>query len=899
MDIAPWALNVKGPEVVTTSGSNCVLKDSRETPDTAEAISVLAGAQNIRQNRIELRKLCLALVTWLTLFPISESTAAAQQRPWQRLTVPSCQEAFRQFQSPPPEYGMVMWWWWNGPMTEAGIARDLRELKAHNVHAVVIWAAPGLEIEYLSPLWFQRVRFAVEQARALDLRVWLMDEGGYPSGFVGGKVSREFPELGMRVLSRGPDAGVKEELRSAPTRYVHSPDARKDRTHSLIDYLNPAATARFLAEVHERYREHLGAEFGRTVLGFVGDEPNYDGLPWTARLADQFQRRKGYDLRPHLPKLFDPASREEAGRIRADYYDVWTDLFHENFFRPQAEWCARHGLEYLMHCWGEPDMRLLIQHNGDYFKVNRAVQVPGVDAVWREIWPGVEAHFPKLASSAAHLFGRPRSFSESYAVYGAGLSIEQAKWVMDYQMVRGINLFQAMAYLSSNAEYRPYLAPPSWPGAPQWEYFPELAAYANRLGYLLSVGRPAAGIALYYPTTSGWLGDFEAERSMNRAASQLLCLQRDFDFIDEQGLSTVAAVREGALWNRSGQAYRAILIPPVAVLSQSALSRLEAFARQGGRVIFLGKEPALISGRSFLDARALSPGSLHRGGWARLEPSGEVSGQVIRWLPEPDLELRPAAPALRYLHRRLRDAEVFFLFNESGERVEASAWLQGRGAPDEWDPASGRIRAMPSTSEGTRVRLRLRLEPFETKLILLSPQVRAAPAPDPLPGATLLRLDGEWTLRLGEESFRTELKPWSALGRAAFWGTGRYRREFELPPSALAGGPLFLDLGEVRYAARVRLNGLDLGPRAWRPFRWDVTGRACAGRNLLEVEVASTRANELGADVARYAELERKGWLRNSMIGRYLKFDVEMVPSGLLGPVCLHGMAAPAPSAGR
>jgi hypothetical protein len=98
---------------------------------------------------------------------------------------------------------------------------------------------------------------------------------------------------------------------------------------------------------------------------------------------------------------------------------------------------------------------------------------------------------------------------------------------------------------------------------------------------------------------------------------------------------------------------------------------------------------------------------------------------------------------------------------------------------------------------------------------------------------------------------------------------------------------LWLDLGEVRYAARVRLNGRDLGPRAWGPYRWDISDAVRPGANKLEVEVANTRANELAGDAARLKDIEEKGWLRNSYVKMYLKFDQEMLPSGLLGPVAL------------
>ena len=124
---------------------------------------------------------------------------------------------------------------------------------------------------------------------------------------------------------------------------------------------------------------------------------------------DEFKRRKGYDLRPSLAALQSPELVRNGKRIRADYWDVWTDLYSERFFKIQTDWCAREGLDYIEHLCGEEDMKVFLQLNGDYFKCNRTVQVPGVDAIWRQIWPDKIADYPKLASSAAHLRGRPRT----------------------------------------------------------------------------------------------------------------------------------------------------------------------------------------------------------------------------------------------------------------------------------------------------------------------------------------------------------------------------------------------------------------------------------------------------------------------------------------------------------
>src|SRR5207247_2458684 len=116
-------------------------------------------------------------------------------------------------------YAMVLWWFWNSAMTEDEIVRHLDEIRHAGVRAVMIWPYYGVSIEYLSPQWFERVRFAVDQARRRDMRVWLMDEGGYPSGFVGGRISTQYPALRMQVLDR---SGTPE-FRTSPTRHVNNP----------------------------------------------------------------------------------------------------------------------------------------------------------------------------------------------------------------------------------------------------------------------------------------------------------------------------------------------------------------------------------------------------------------------------------------------------------------------------------------------------------------------------------------------------------------------------------------------------------------------------------------------------------------------------------------------------
>ncbi len=690
------------------------------------------------------------------------NAALAAERPWQRIAVPSVAEAASNFRTPPPEKGMVLWWGWDGPMTEAVITRDLDQIQALGFPSVMIEAGYGMSAPYLSPGWFELVRLAVEHARRRGMRVWIEDEGKYPSGFAGGKFSSERPDLRMQALvvaeklpvapgqtlarKLPPEtvgaiavnladgssqalevrsdelrwtapAGkwevhvVEHQFRTSPTRSVSNPTRGKDATNSLCDYLNPGATRQFLAWTHEQYKKHIGGEFGRTFLGFMGDEPDYSiqGIPWTPAVWAEFERRTGYDVRPYVASFFAPRLTEEARRAKADYWDVWSDLFAENFFRVQAEWCAQNNLEYMVHLNHEDMMMALVRSEGDYFKNMRYVQVPGIDTIWNQIWPGKISDFPKLASSAAHLFGRPRAFTESFAAYKIRPTVEQAKWVIDHQLARGINLVQIMFYPSSANGPR---APSGMLGS---EQFPALARYVSRASYLLSMGRPAAQIGVYHPTSSMWLGDEEANKSTLAIVQQLLERQRDFDFVDEQALSSLLALQKGAFRTLSGNEYRAILVPGASAISRAALERLRAFAHYGGRVVFLGRTPALVTDRTFL--KAGTAGDLS---WAVVEPAVELTPRVLAALPRPDVALDQPAPPLKYVHRRWRDADLYFFFNESEQRQSRQALLAGTGQVREWDAAAGRISELAGASvEKDAVRVPLDFEPYESKFIVI------------------------------------------------------------------------------------------------------------------------------------------------------------------------------------
>ena len=78
----------------------------------------------------------------------------------------------------------------------------------------------------------------------------------------------------------------------------------------------------------------------------------------------------------------------------------------------------------------------------------RAVQIPGIDSIWHQIWKDTISDFPRLASSASHVYGKPRAFTESFAAYRPAPDVEMARYILNEQFVRGVNLVETMYFPS-------------------------------------------------------------------------------------------------------------------------------------------------------------------------------------------------------------------------------------------------------------------------------------------------------------------------------------------------------------------------------------------------------------------------------------------------------------------
>lgn len=721
----------------------------------------------------------------LVLFGLCDAANAQTDggRPWQVLQMPTAAKVQAVWNNAPSEYGPQPYYGMSGPITIDVIRHDLDTMKASGWRAVTAQYGAGGGFDYMSPQYLALFKQFVAEAKKRDMKIWIVDDAGYPSGFAGGKFTAEHPELRMQILMLAksvtveggksideavpantvavsaipslsgnavslPVSGdrvkwtapagswtvvfVAHTFRTSPTRSDTNPTHAKDETQSLEDYLDPAATQQYLDFTHNAYKKAIGDEFGKTVLGFRGDEPDFTiaGLPWTPKFFDTFQKIKGYDIRPYLGVFLQPRGAEtrlspkQIG-AKADFYDVFARMFEDGFFKPQGVWCAQNHMEYQVHLNHEEQQLHLAQSEGDFFRDMQYVEVPGIDTIWHQIWTDTVSDFPRLAASVAHVYGHPRSFTESFAAYRPEPDIAMARYIINEQMVRGVNLVETMHYSASDA---PRSGPSALMKNPGW---PALMNYTRRASYLMSMGRPDAQVALLLPSASLWMNDADADNTFVSSERLLSERQIDFDIVTEDAINDTLKAGPGSLESLSGNRYRTVIVPNARVLSKATIDKLKALVASGGHVLFVSGVPSLIADKTYLDEVQAKPEDFS---WATvsalpLEPVPTPPAEAPQSPPgplnppaallaaldsaTPDRAAMLATPdtAVRVLQRKLQDATVIMVFNESDHPVQNALALRAGGSSVErWDANNGQV----APAGGDAGRIALNLKPYET-----------------------------------------------------------------------------------------------------------------------------------------------------------------------------------------
>ena len=508
-----------------------------------------------------------------------------------------------------------------------------------------------------------------------------------------------------------------------------------------VNYLNKQTVRDFLEITHEEYKRRFGKEFGKTIPGVFFDEIHNSGVPivWSETFAAEFARRKDYDVWRALVALRADVG-PETPKLRCDYYDVYTTLYEDAWFRQTAEWCAANKLEWTGHT--EEGLNAY-RNEGDYIRTIRHLQIPGTDNEdFRYSWPRViDPWKPRQIASVAHVYGKPRAAVEAMGGAGWSFTLDSARYGFNMLAVYGVDFF--IPHLFHYAQTNPTNVG-DWPNSwffrnPYWKYFKTLADHSSRLSYLLSGSEPVVDVAILYPQSDVWAG--------NRGGATVgllksLVSQRvDADLIDPDSLSR-ATIQDGRLCVPKMR-YRVLIVPGVRCIRRDALAKVVAFAKTG-RVLVVDRWPDASAEAGQGDVVVLQGVSALQQAEVVLTPAKELTSLLLGSLPL-DFTVEKG-DALRYRHVRKEGLDIYWVANSQRQGGAWTARFRAAGAPALWNPEDGSIRPVVEFSrQGEFTALKLALDPWQGVFVVFDPDDDRASRTAPVAATkTVQELNGPW-----------------------------------------------------------------------------------------------------------------------------------------------------------
>ena len=350
----------------------------------------------------------------------------------------------------------------------------------------------------------------------------------------------------------------------------------------------------------------------------------------------------------------------------------------------------------------------------------------------------------------------------------------------------------------------------------------------------------------------------------------------DYDVINAQALLSRAGTKDGRVTLLDGMSYRYLVIPE-GIGTEMTIPVLEKITRlvEGGATL-VGVPPKHTPGLKDFQTKDAELKKLRDTLWGHERVASGTrtvgKGRVIWGTEVADVIKADGLAAacdirgvkrdakLDWIHRRLADADLFFVANGGEQPVEFEAAFRVENkAPELWDPVIGEIRELPNFETSAHQSVIPNAPRSVPELFHRVPKNASGKSGTQEKNFPTYKevtsLRGPWEIAFdpawGGPAKVTfdELDDWSKRpedGIRYYSGTAVYRKKFDL--TGEAHGKLCIDLGTVKNLAQVRLNGKELGVVWTDPWRIVIDGVVYERENELEIEVVNLWPNKLIGD---------------------------------------------------
>jgi hypothetical protein len=646
------------------------------------------------------------------------------------------------FINPPKGYGEVPFYWWQGDtLTRERIQWQLDQMADKGISSLQInyshrdygGLTYGLSNPSKPPLfseaWWDLFKWFSAEAQKRDMTVSLSDYTiGVGQGFsmdeaikaipdlngsllrfsiydLSGRISRSMPEnlLTLNGYRIRKDSSIIVESRKNLIPMLKNGKLAcnlgrspwkvycvfSEKVLPSYDPMNPQSGKAYVHYFFDKFEQSLPDKGKGRLNFFFSDELNFrlSGNLWDKGFAEEFKKRKGYDIIPDLDALFinaDPISP----KIKLDYNDVLVSLSEENFFEPVYRWHQERGLTYGCDHGGRGRD---VTEFGDYFRTQKWNQGPGSDQprLSKDI---VKA---KVASSIAHLYNRPRVWLEGFHSSGWGTSSADVTDAIFANFTAGYNLLSFHGlYYSTMGGWWEWAPPDNHFRMPYWKQIDPLMKCIQRLSYLMSRGYHSCDVAIIYPIEPV-VAEMDGEKSVKIAFSTADLLYDkgvDFDFIDFESLAR-SVVKNGEL-HVSDERYKVLIVPSMKAIRYNSLKKIEEFRNAGGLVVNIGNLPEATDKGGINDPEtAIMVNKIFTGGenLIQCETSDEVPSS-IKGKYEAGFNIISSVGERPYMMHRIigsRDVYVLYNFHEGSK-----CFFKSKGSAEIWNPWNGEISSL-------------------------------------------------------------------------------------------------------------------------------------------------------------------------------------------------------------
>jgi alpha-L-rhamnosidase len=439
---------------------------------------------------------------------------------------------------------------------------------------------------------------------------------------------------------------------------------------------------------------HVGPDFAANGLVATHIDSWENGSQnWTAKMREEFQQRRGYDMSRFLPVMTGRVvdSLEISERFLWDLRRTISELVVENYAGRLHELAKANGLRFTVEAYGSPCD--CIPYGGE------------ADEPMGEFWtPSGAIETCKGMACAGHVYGKRIIGAESFT------SGDQEKWrehpatlkgLGDTAFCEGINRFVFHRYAMQPwaQDRRPGMTMGPWGQHYErtetwWEESPAWHQYLARCQFMLRRGLFVADICYMQPEMppQGFIGH----------------PRPGYDW-DECGAEVVLnrmSVKNGRIVLPDGMSYRLLVLPQTGMATPALLRKVRALVQAGATV--MGSPPAFSPSLNGYPGCDQEVKDLAREIWgdadgAKVKEHRLGAGRVI-WSGEPEKVLQASGvppdfasgQPLRWIHRVDGDSEIYFVANPSLRNFNTTASFRVAGKlPELWWPDTGRIESAP------------------------------------------------------------------------------------------------------------------------------------------------------------------------------------------------------------